>query len=171
MFIIHVQNFWIKVASRFESNQNLHDSMFYRSPCDVRYVYIVERTSTANAYKTQGDTHMGRECVNEGIIGVNTAHFISPCWLWKCHSLEIFICSSTVFVLDYTRLYVKSFHSDDIIQPSPLCLCLQIYMHDHSVHRIPWWKMYLFNEKKHAYKQTLISKVLTTLIHLVSYLS
>lgn len=53
----------------------------------------------------------------------------------------------------------------------PLCLCLQIYMHDHSVRRIPWWKMYLFNEKKHAYKQTLISKVLTTLIHLVSYLS
>lgn len=23
----------LKVASRFESNQNLHDSMFYRSPC------------------------------------------------------------------------------------------------------------------------------------------
>lgn len=68
-----------KVASRFESNQNLHDSMFYRSPCDVRYVYIVERTFTANVHKTQGDTHMGRECVNEGIIGVNTAHFISPC--------------------------------------------------------------------------------------------
>lgn len=41
--------------------------MFYRSPCDVRYVYIVERTSTANVRKTQGDTHMGRECVNEGI--------------------------------------------------------------------------------------------------------
>lgn len=154
-----------------KSNQNLHDSMFYRSPCDVRYVYIVERTSTANVHKTQGDTHMGRECVNEGIIGVNTAHFISPCWLWKCHSLEIFICSSTVFVLDYTRLYMWNYFIVMTSYSPPLCLCLQIYMHDHSVHRIPWWKMYLFNEKKHAYKQTLISKVLTTLIHLVSYLS
>lgn len=136
-----------KVASRFESNQNLHDSMFYRSPCAL-YVYIVERTSTANVHKTQGDTHMGRECVNEGIIGVNTAHFISPCWLWKCHSLEIFICSSTVFVLDYTRLYMWNYFIVMTSYSPPLCLCLQIYMHDHSVRRIPWWKMYLFNEKK-----------------------
>lgn len=126
MFIIHVQNFWIPKLLLVLNQTRICMIQCFTDP-HVRYVYIVERTFTANVHKTQGDTHMGRECVNEGIIGVNTAHFISPCWLWKCHSLEIFICSSTVFVLDYTRLYVKSFHSDDIIQPSPLSLSADIH--------------------------------------------
>lgn len=116
MFIILVQNFWIPKLL-LVLNQNRICTIHFCTDPNVRYVYLVERASSPNihVHRTHADTHMRRKYVNEGIIGVNTAYFISPCWLWNCHSLEMFTCSCIVFVLDKTRFNMKSFHTDDII--------------------------------------------------------
>lgn len=171
MFIIHVQNFWIPKLLLVLNQTRICMIQCFTDPHVMCALY-----TSWKGHLLQTHTKRKETPIWDGNVWMKELSEWIRLILFHLVGFENVIVWKSLYVRLQSLFWIiqGSMWNHFIVMTSyspPLCLCLQIYMHDHSVHRIPWWKMYLFNEKKHAYKQTLISKVLTTLIHLVSYLS
>lgn len=135
-----------EVAPRLESKQNLHDSFLYRSPCalciprrkDVpsRHPYGTEMCKWRNYRSVYGSFYFTLLTLKLSKSGNYYMFMISLCFGLDKAQYEI---------ISYWWHHTVIFLIINMISRPSVFVC--IYMHDHSVHRIPWWKMHLFNEK------------------------